>query len=278
MARRLTRWDLISYIVIILALAVTLFPFYLLATTSIKPGVEQFTYPPKLVPSTIDTTNYVNIFERWNFLSHLTNSVVITVGSVFLSILLGVPMAYSLTRFRFPRNINDGLAFFILSLRMLPPIVGIIPLFIVFRALNLNDTYEGLILAYTVFNLPLTVWLMRGFYLEFPKEFEEAALVDGCTPLQSFTRVVLPLSLTSIATTATLNILMSWNEFIIAVFLTAQFRKTVPVLISSFIGDQQFFWGEMTAVASLAVIPALILVLLAQRELVRGLTFGAVKG
>ena len=237
------------------------------------------TYPLlKLILTTIDTTNYYNIFDRWNFTSFLINSIIITIGSVALSILLGVPMAYSLTRFRFPRNMNDGLAFFILSLRMLPPIVGIIPLFLVFRWLNLNDTYEGMILAYTVFNLPHPIWLMRGFFLEFPKEFEEAALVDGCTPFQAFIKVVLPLSLASVATTATLDILMSWNEFIFAVFLTSQYRKTIPVLISSFIGDQQYFWGEMTAVASLAVLPALILVLISQRELIRGLTFGAVKG
>jgi multiple sugar transport system permease protein len=256
----------------------TVFPLYFLIITSIKPYTQQFTSPPILIPNEISLEALNNIFNKWNFTSYLINSIVITIGSVVLSLALGVPMAYSLVRFKFPRNINQPLAFFILSVRMLPPIVGIIPIFIIFRSLGLNDTFQGLIIAYTVFNLPFTVWIMRGFFLELPRDFEEAALVDGGSYLRTFIHIVLPVSLPAILTTASLCIIQSWNEFIFAVFMTSQYRKTIPVLISSYIGDQQFFWAELTTTASLAVIPVFILILIVQRELVKGLTFGAVKG
>jgi multiple sugar transport system permease protein len=161
---------------------------------------------------------------------------------------------------------------------MLPPIVGIIPLAVVFKQFALTDTFQGMILAYTTFNLPFTVWILRGFFLELPREIEEAALVDGSSHVGVLTRIVIPLSAPAIVTTASLALLQSWNEFITAVYLTSQYRKTIPVLIASFIGDQQYFWNELTAAGVLALIPAFILILLVQRELVRGMTFGAVKG
>lgn len=269
---------ILSYIVVAVTLITTIFPLYFLIITSIKPFTQQFTYPPVLIVNEITFDAFHNVFNKWNFVSYCINSIVITVGSVVLSLALGVPMAYSLTRFRFPRNINDGLAFFILSVRMLPPIVGIIPIYIIFRNLGLNDTFQGMILAYTVFNLPFTVWIMRGFFMDLPRDFEEAALVDGCSYFNAFLHVILPLSIPAVMTTASLCIIQSWNEFIFAVFLTSQYRKTIPILISSFIGDQQFYWAELTSAASLAVIPVFILILLVQRELVKGLTFGAVKG
>jgi len=270
--------DVVAYILVIVAVGITIFPFYLLVTTSIKPASEQFSSPPVLIPSSVTLGAYVNVFEKWSFQSYLVNSIVVTIFSVAFSLALGVPMAYALTRFRFPRNMNDSLAFFILSLRMIPPIVGIIPIFIIFRYVELNDTFQGLILAYTVFNLPFTVWIMRGFFIDLPRDFEEAGMIDGCSHLRAFAQVVLPLSIPGIVSTASLCILQSWNEFIFAVFLTSLYRKTVPVLLSSFIGDQQYLWGELTATASLAIIPALILLLLVQRELVKGMTFGAIKG
>ncbi|GBC74695.1 Trehalose transport system permease protein SugB [archaeon HR06] len=161
---------------------------------------------------------------------------------------------------------------------MIPPIVGIIPLFIVFKTLGLNDTFQGLILAYTSFNLPFTVWILRGFFLELPKEIEEAALIDGATYFNILRKIVVPLSFPAIITTATLSLIQSWNEFIFAVFLTSQEIKTIPILIASFIGDQQYFWNELTAASVIALIPVFILVLLVQKQLIRGLTFGVVKG
>jgi len=270
--------DIIAYFIIILSLILTFLPVYLLIVTSFKNFTEAFSYPPTLVPKEPTLSSYVSVFAKWNFTSYAINSIVITTLSVAMSILLGVPMAYSLSRFKFGKNLNDFLAFFILSIRMIPPIVGIIPLFIVFKILGLNDTFQGLILAYTSFNLPFTVWILRGFFLELPKEIEEAALIDGATYFNILRKIVVPLSFPAIITTATLSLIQSWNEFIFAVFLTSQERKTIPILIASFIGDQQYFWNELTAASVIALIPVFILVLLVQKQLIRGLTFGAVKG
>jgi multiple sugar transport system permease protein len=263
----------------VLGVALTVFPIYYLIVTSIEPFLAAFSSTPALVPTAITLAAYEELFGRWNFLSFLTNSLVVSISSVALGTLLGVPMAYSLARFKFPRNMGDGLAFFILSIRMLPPIVGIIPLFILYARLGLVDTYLGMTLAYTGgLNLPFTVWVMRGFFLDFPRELEESAVVDGASTMSVLLRIVVPLSVTAITTTAALIFVQTWNEFLIAVFLTTQFRKTVPVLVSSFFGEQFSFWTDMTASAVLAIIPAFIILVVVQRQIVRGLTLGAVKG
>ncbi len=271
------RSELASYLIVVLAVILTVFPVYFLVVTSFETFTESF--QPSLFPTVPTIAAYVEVFGKWNFASFAINSLVISLSSVALSILLGVPMAYALARFRFPRNMNDGLAFFILSIRMLPPIVGIIPIYILFSRLGLIDNYLGMILAYTGgLNLPFTVWLMRGFFVDFPKEFEESALVDGASRLGVLVRIVVPLSVTAITTTAALTLLQTWNEFILAAFLTSQFRKTIPVLISSFYGQQFFFWNDMMATSVLSIIPTFIILVLVQRDLVKGLTFGALKG
>jgi multiple sugar transport system permease protein len=263
----------------VLAVAVTVFPIYYLIVTSIEPFLAAFSSTPTLVPTDITLTAYEEVLGKWDFLSFLTNSLVISISSVALGTLLGVPMAYSLARFKFPRSMNDGIAFFILSIRMLPPIVGIIPLFILYTRLGLVDTYLGMTLAYTGgVNLPFTVWVMRGFFLDFPRDLEESALVDGASTMSVLLRIVVPLSVTAITTTAALIFVQTWNEFIIAVFLTTQFRKTIPVLVSSFFGEQFAFWTDMTATGVLSIIPAFIILVVVQRHVVRGLTFGAIKG
>jgi multiple sugar transport system permease protein len=269
---------LASYLILTTALLITSFPIYFLIVTSFKTFTEAFSYPPSLVPANFTIEAYVSVLNKWGFTSFAINSVIITITSTLLSLALGFPMAYALARLRFGKNLNETLAFTILGFRLLPPIVGIIPLFIVYSSLGLNDTYQGMILAYTAFNLPLVVWLLRGFIQEVPKEIEEAALVDGASYYVILRKMILPLSLPAMLTTGTLTIIQSWNEFIIAVFLTSKHTKTVPILLSSFIGDQQYFWNELTAASTLALIPVAILIGIVQRQLVRGLTFGAVKG
>ena len=276
--KKISYSKLASYLVLTIALLITIFPIYFLIVTSFKTFTEAFSYPPSLIPKNFTIEAYVSVLNKWGFATFATNSIIITITSTLLSLALGVPMAYALARLKFGKNLNDTLAFTILSFRLLPPIVGIIPLFIVYSFLGLNDTYQGMILAYTSFNLPLVVWLIRGFIQELPKEIEEAALVDGASHYTILRKIILPLSLPAILTTGTLTIIQSWNEFIIAVFLTSKYRKTVPILLSSFIGDQQYFWNELTAASTMALIPVTILIAIVQRQLVRGLTFGAVKG
>jgi len=276
--KKISYSKLVSYLILTIALLITIFPIYFLIVTSFKTFTEAFSYPPTLIPKNFTIEAYISVLNKWGFTSFATNSIIITIASTLLSLALGVPMAYALARLKFGKNLNDTLAFTILSFRLLPPIVGIIPLFLVYSYLGLVDTYQGMILAYTSFNLPLTVWLIRGFIQELPKEIEEAALVDGASHYTILRKIILPLSLPAILTTGTLTIIQSWNEFIIAVFLTSKYRKTVPILLSSFIGDQQYFWNELTAASILALIPVAILIAIVQRQLVRGLTFGAVKG
>jgi multiple sugar transport system permease protein len=276
--KKISYSKLVSYLILTIALLITIFPIYFLIVTSFKTFTEAFSYPPSLIPKNFTIEAYISVLNKWGFATFATNSIIITITSTLLSLALGVPMAYALARLKFGKNLNDTLAFTILSFRLLPPIVGIIPLFIVYSFLGLNDTYQGMILAYTSFNLPLVVWLIRGFIQELPKEIEEAALVDGASHYTILRKIILPLSLPAILTTGTLTIIQSWNEFIIAVFLTSKYRKTVPILLSSFIGDQQYFWNELTAASTIALIPVAILIAIVQRQLVRGLTFGAVKG
>lgn len=270
--------EILAYTVIIIAVLMTMLPVYYLIITSFKPFVEAFSYPPSLIPKNPTIEAYISVLNKWGFYNYAMNSIIITIFSVAISIVLAVPMAYSVSRFRFGKNLNDGLAFFILSIRMLPPIVAILPLFVVYKNLGLNDTFQGMILAYTAFNLPFAFWILRGYIQELPREIEEAALIDGATHFDILRRIVVPLLLPAILTTTSICIIQTWNEFVFAVFLTSQYRKTIPILLSSFIGDQQYFWNELTAASVLALIPVFILIIVTQKELVRGLTFGAIKG
>jgi len=263
---------------ITLIILFTLFPVYVLISTSFKPFTEAFSYPPTLWPHNLTFKSYLKVLTKWEFTSYLINSLVITTSSVLLSVIVGIPMAYCLAKIKVGKNWNESIAFLILSLRLLPPIVGILPLYVIYSHLKLVDTYPGLILAYTAFNLPFVVWILRGFILELPKEIHDSALVDGASVFQIMIRIIVPLTYPAIIATAVLSYLLTWNEFTVAVFLTAQYRKTLPILISSFIGDLQFYWNDMCAAAVLSMIPAIVAVLLTQRELVRGLTLGAVKG
>ncbi|RLF99332.1 carbohydrate ABC transporter permease [Candidatus Bathyarchaeota archaeon] len=271
-------YTIASYIFLALTLAFILFPIYVLIITSFKPFTEAFSYPPTLWPRNLTLEAYFKVFTHWGFTSYLINSLVITVSSVLLSVIVGIPMAYCLASIKVGKNWNENIAFFILSLRLLPPIVGILPLYVIYSHLKLVDTYPGLILAYTAFNLPFIVWILRGFILELPREIEESAVVDGASVFQIMIKIIVPLTYPAIIATAILSFLLTWNEFTTAVFLTAQYRKTLPILISSFIGDLQFYWNDMCAATVLSIIPAIIAVLLTQRQLVRGLTLGAVKG
>ena len=271
-------YTIASYIFLALTLAFVLFPVYVLIITSFKPFTEAFSYPPTLWPRNLTLESYFKVFTHWGFTSYLINSLVIAVSSVLLSVIVGIPMAYCLASIKVGKNWNESIAFFILSLRLLPPIVSILPLYVIYSYLKLVDTYLGLILAYIAFNLPFIVWILRGFILELPREIEESAVVDGASVFQIIIKIIIPLTYPAIISTAVLSFLLTWNEFTVAVFLTAQHCKTLPILISSFIGDLQFYWNDMCAATVLSMIPAIVAVLSAQRQLIRGLTLGAVKG
>jgi multiple sugar transport system permease protein len=205
----------------------------------------------------------------------LLASAIVTIVSTVLAIVLGSAAAYGLARYRFTGS--RDLAFFILSTRMAPPIAFVLPMFLVFKALNLLDTYLVLIIVYTGMNMSFVVWLLRGFFEEIPAELEESALLDGYGRLDVFRRIALPLAKPGIIAAAIFSAIFAWNEFLFAAILTADNVRTLPVAITGFSTSMGIRWGAFMATATVGIIPIFILTVLLQRHLVRGLTFGAVK-
>ena len=191
------------------------------------------------------------------------------------SVLIGSLAAYSLSRFK---TGGDNFSFWILSTRMFPPVAAALPLFLIFKQIKLLDTHLALIIANTVFTLPFVVWLLKGFFDELPLELEEAALIDGCSHWGAFTRVALPLVTPGLVATALFSFIFAWNEFMFALLLTRRNVRTLTIIVPSLVGGHEILWGEIAAIGMVAIIPGILLALLLQRYLVRGLTMGAVKG
>ena len=209
------------------------------------------------------------------FFHRFVNSIAIGFGSTFFSVFLGTLAAYGFSRFRIPAK--DDLLFFILSTRMLPPVVVTIPLFLMYRQLSLHDTHIGMILLYTVFNLSLSVWLLKGFIDEIPKEYEEAALVDGYSRLQAFFRVVLPQAVGGIAATTVFCLIFAWNEYAFALMLTSENARTSPPSIATMLGRGGIEWSAIAAGSLGFLIPVVIITFVLRNYLLRGVTFGAIR-
>jgi multiple sugar transport system permease protein len=207
--------------------------------------------------------------------SRFLNSLVVAVSSTILAVSMGTLTAYGFSRFRMPGE-QDWL-FFILSTRMLPPVVVAIPMFLMYRAVGLVDTHVGLIILYTAFNLSFSVWLMKGFIDEIPKEYEEAALVDGYTRMEAFFRIVLPQSATGIAATAVFCFITAWNEYAFALMMTNRRAQTAPPYIPSQLGSGITDWTAIAAGTLLFLLPVAIFTFLLRRHLLRGVTFGAIR-
>jgi multiple sugar transport system permease protein len=203
------------------------------------------------------------------------NSIIIGFGSTFLAVLLGTLAAYGFSRFRVP--FADDLLFFILSTRMMPPIAVAIPIYLMYRELGLTDTRIGMILLYTAVNVSLAVWLLKGFIDEIPREYEEAALVDGYTRLQAFRKAVLPQAVTGIAATAIFCLIFSWNEYAFALLLTSGDAQTMPPFIPFIIGEGGQDWPAVAAATTLFLVPIVFFTVILRKHLLRGITFGAVR-
>jgi multiple sugar transport system permease protein len=207
--------------------------------------------------------------------NRLTNSLIIAGASTVLSVVLGLLSAYSFSRFHIPGA--GDLLFFILSTRMLPPVVVTIPIFLMYRSIGLQDNHIGMILLYTVFNLSFSVWLLKGFLDEIPREYEEAAMVDGYTRLQAFFRIVLPQALTGIAATTVFCLIFAWNEYAFALMLTTDKARTAPPAIPSVLGRGGIEWNTIAAGSLLFLIPVVIVTFALRKYLLRGVTFGAIR-
>jgi multiple sugar transport system permease protein len=207
--------------------------------------------------------------------SRFENSLIIAISSTILAVALGTITAYGFSRFRLAGE--SDLLFFILSTRMLPPVVVAIPMFLMYRAVGLNDTHIGLIILYTAFNLSFSVWLMKGFIDEIPKEYEEAALVDGYTRVQAFFKIVLPQAATGIAATAVFCFITAWNEYAFALMLTSRNAQTAPPFIPAQVGSGLTDWTTIAAGSFLFLLPVAIFTFLLRKHLLRGVTFGAIR-
>ena len=262
-----------------LAIAVTLVPFVFMLTTSFKPdGLAQAIPPRWLFVPTFE--HYVAVFggqtaSSQAFLPLMVNSVIVAVASTALTLALGLPAAYALSRVPFKGR--RFLASWMLSTIMFPPIVAAIPVFVFAGRLQLTDTYPVLIIPYTAFNLPIVVWILRSVISQVPREIKEAALVDGCSRMGVIRRMILPLVMPGIATGAILSMILCWNEFLFALTLTRSEAKTAPVGINEFTGLFGTEWGNLTAASTAVVAPILVMTLILRRRLISGLTFGAVK-
>jgi multiple sugar transport system permease protein len=297
----------IAGVLVTLYAIITLLPLVWIISTGFKTGPDSISYPPKVIfQPTVE--GYVNLFTSRtratpeqlatlpppaNFAERIVrerdmvitgpsrfgerflNSVIIGFGSTFLSILLGTLAAYAFSRFRVP--LKDDLLFFILSTRMMPPIAVAIPIFLMFRQLGLSDTHLGMILLYTGVNISLAVWLLKGFIDEIPREYEEAALIDGYTRFQAFRKVVLPQATTGIASTAIFCLIFAWNEYAFAVLLTSGTAQTAPPFIPTIIGVGGQDWPAVAAGATLFLLPVMVFTILLRKHLLRGITFGAVR-
>jgi multiple sugar transport system permease protein len=251
-------------------------PFYWVAVTSIKPVDDYLANPPVWFPDHPTTIHYSTALDKMRGWLGLENSLIISFSVTVASVLIGTAAAYSMARFR---TGGKHLAFWVLSQRFLPPVAVVIPIFLMFRSLGYVDSRFGLILLYTVFSLPFSIWMMYAYFRQMPVELEEAALVDGCSRWQALWKVAWPLAAPGIVSAAAFAFIFSWTEFLFALVLTSTKAVTLPVVIASTAtGFQGAQYGETSALTIVSLVPALVLGLIVQRHLVRGLTLGAVQG
>lgn len=272
----MTRSSVAGRALVALMLVAVVGPFVWILNASFKFQIAiyagQFPFTPTL-------SNYTDVLfgRRSDFASNVGNSVVVALASTALVLVVGTLAAYSLHRFRWPAWVSAGFLGWTLVFHMVPVLTLIGPWYIAFRELGLYDTRTALILTHVTINLPMTVWLMRAFFREIPPEIEEAARVDGCSPLEAFLRVTLPLAIPGLIAAGILAFIFSWNEFPIALSLTSRLTSTVPVGIARFAQQYEVQHAQMAAASVISTIPAVLLMFVGQRFIVRGLTLGAVK-
>jgi multiple sugar transport system permease protein len=302
---RRAKW--IAGVLVIAYALISMIPLFWIVITGLKTPSDSISYPPKIL-FTPSLEGYVNLFTTrtrqtpefiaslppattWydklvrsrnmviagpsRYIERYVNSLIIGFGSTLLAVVMGTMAAYAFSRFKVPAK--DDLLFFILSTRMMPPIAVAIPIYLMYRVAGLLDTHLGMILLYTAVNLSLAVWLLKGFMDEIPREYEEAAMIDGYTRLQAFVKVVLPQASTGIAATAIFCLIFSWNEYAFAVLLTSGNAQTTPPFIPFIIGEGGQDWPAVAAGTTLFLIPIVVFTILLRKLLLRGITFGAVR-
>lgn len=253
---------------------VIFFPIFWMILTSFKTEIDAFATPPQLF-FTPTLENYTLVNERSDYLRFAWNSVVVSFGSTAIGMLLAIPAAYSMVFYETKRT--KSILLWMLSTKMLPSVGVLVPIYLLFKNLSLLDTRTGLIIIYTLINLPIMIWMVYTYFKEIPKDVLEAARMDGATLFQEIWQVLLPMSKGGLASTVLLSLILSWNEAFWSLNLTASQAAPLTALIASYSSPEGLFWAKLSAVSTLACAPILIFGWISQKQLVRGLSFGAVK-
>lgn len=271
--KRKTISNVLTYLILLLASIVALIPIIWIFHLSIKPESLLYVLPPVLrfKPT---AEHYLEVFTYYPFGKYILNSIIVTTISTLVTLAVSFPAAYSMGRFK---TGGDNFSFWVLSIRMLPPIVFAVPMFILMQSYGLLDTWWALILVYLTFSIPLAVWILKSFIEDLPVECEEAAMLDGCSRLKAMVAITFPLVAPALIAVAILNFIFSWNEFLFALILTFTEARTVQVGVAEFVTGYAIIWGAIAAAGCIVVIPTLVFIMLARRYLVRGLTMGTVK-
>ena len=260
-------------------LAIVLFalgPYLWMLLTSLKQESTLFSPERQLLPAVVTLENYLRLFQKTTFLNNLGHSVLVSSGTMVLGLSVSITAAYAFSRFRFAGRRVLMLQFLLVN--MFPIVLLIIPLFIIMKNLGLLDTHMGLILAHSTFSIPFATWMMISYFDAIPRSLDEAALVDGCTPVGAMFKVVIPLTVPGIIATGIYIFITSWNEYLYASILAGQNVRTLTVAIQTLVGEYEIAWGLLTAGGVMGALPVTLLFMLIQKRLVAGMTQGAVKG
>ena len=251
------------------------FPIVWTMLTSLKMPLQTFAIPPVWFfrPTLM---NYLAVFEQQPFGRYLFNSIVIALGSTGLALGVGVPAAYAFSALRF--HGREAFLIATIGLRMLPPIALVVPLYYIMRRLGLLDTHLALVLVYAMFNAPFVIWMLKGFFDEIPEDVRHSALVDGCSHFRVLWQIMVPLAAPGLFATAVFTYILSWNDFVFALFFTTTKAATLPVAVSGFITEEGVRWGNVGSGGTIILLPVVVFTLIVQKYLVRGMTAGAVKG
>lgn len=279
--KRFDAWGIAGWIFLILLLLFTVVPMLWMISTSLKTQLGALQFPPKWIPSNPTLENYTRLLDPSSevgrtFLRYMGNSMLVSTATTLIGVAVAVPAAYAFSRFRFPGK--NGLFYGVLLRNMFPSVIFLIPLFIFMRNLRLVNSYWSLIITYLTFGLPLSIWLLKGFYDNIPVQLEQAARIDGASRFQAFLRVVMPLSAPGIVATAIYSFILAWNEYVYALtFINDQDKLTVPVGLQRFFTEYVANWPGLMAAAFIMSVPVVVMFLVLQKYFVRALTEGAVK-
>lgn len=275
--RKLLIKRIMIYTTITTATLILIFPFFWMISTSLKESQDIFTKIPEWIPKNITLENFTNLFTNTNFPIYFKNSLIVSISTTIVTLIVSIFFAYGLSRFKF-RGRGMFLNTLVVS-QMFPLVMLIIPIFAMFIKFDMTDTYISLVISYCTFAVPFCTLMMKSYFDGLSSDIEEAAFIDGCTPIGAIFRIVLPLSAPGIAAVGLFAFILSWQEFIFALTLTnSEEMRTLPVGISLMVGNREVLWGQLMAASTMVTVPVVFLFIYFQKHLISGMTLGGVKG